>query len=184
MHCTGYGHQASLTAGTIFHGTRSPLRLWFQAMRWVTAQKNGASARRLQRILGLGSYENGLDVASQAAGGDGPARAALYARVSTREQTVANQERELRQWAERLGLEVVAVYSDTMSGARSDRASLAVSAQTAATSKPSRSAQPRSSRSLHRLRDLSPALARCPPAPDVLEVRRAEGGDASSRSEK
>ena len=57
MHCKGCGHQASITAGTIFHGTRSSLRLWFQAMWWVTAQKNGASALGLQRILGLGSYE-------------------------------------------------------------------------------------------------------------------------------
>jgi DNA invertase Pin-like site-specific DNA recombinase len=45
--------------------------------------------------------------------------------VSTKEQTTENQERELRQWAERLGFEVVAVYADTMSGARSDRAALA-----------------------------------------------------------
>ena len=52
-------------------------------------------------------------------------RAALYLRVSTRDQSVENQERELRQWAGRLGLEVVAVYADTMSGARSDRAALA-----------------------------------------------------------
>ena len=42
---------------------------------------------------------------------------------STKEQTSENQEREL-QWAERLGLEVVAVYADTASGARSDRAAL------------------------------------------------------------
>jgi len=57
MHCRECGHQASITAGTIFHGTRSSLRVWFQAMWWVTAQKNGASALGLQRILGLGSYE-------------------------------------------------------------------------------------------------------------------------------
>ena len=57
MHCKGCGHQSSITAGTIFHGTRSALRQWFQAMWWVTAQKNGASALGLQRILGLGSYE-------------------------------------------------------------------------------------------------------------------------------
>jgi transposase-like protein len=57
MHCKGCGHQTSITAGTIFHGTRSSLRWWFQAMWWVTAQKNGASALGLQRILGLGSYE-------------------------------------------------------------------------------------------------------------------------------
>lgn len=57
MHCKGCGHQVSITAGTIFHGTRSPLRLWFQAMWWVPTQKNGASALGLQRVLGLGSYE-------------------------------------------------------------------------------------------------------------------------------
>ena len=57
MHCKECGHQASITAGTIFQGTRSPLRQWFRAMWWVTAQKNGASALGLQRILGIGSYE-------------------------------------------------------------------------------------------------------------------------------
>jgi len=46
-----------LTAGTIFEGTRKPLRLWFQAMWYVTSQKFGASALRLQRVLGLGSYQ-------------------------------------------------------------------------------------------------------------------------------
>lgn len=48
------GQQTSVTAGTIFHRTRKPLRLWFQVMWWVTGQKNGASALGLQRILGLG----------------------------------------------------------------------------------------------------------------------------------
>lgn len=56
MHCKKCGHQASVTAGTIFHRTRKPLRLWFQVMWWVTAQKIGASAVGLQRVLGLGSY--------------------------------------------------------------------------------------------------------------------------------
>jgi transposase-like protein len=31
--------------------------MWFWAIWWVTSQKNGASAKGLQRILGLGSYE-------------------------------------------------------------------------------------------------------------------------------
>lgn len=57
MHCTKCGHQSSVTAGTIFHRTRKPLRLWFQVMWWVTGQKNGASALGLQRILGLHSYQ-------------------------------------------------------------------------------------------------------------------------------
>ena len=30
---------------------------WFRAIWWVTSQKNGASAKGLQRILGLGSYK-------------------------------------------------------------------------------------------------------------------------------
>ena len=73
MHCKGCGRQVSVTAGTIFHGTRSSLRLWFQAMWWVTAQKNGASALGLQRILGLGQLRDGLDLAPQAPSSDGPA---------------------------------------------------------------------------------------------------------------
>jgi DNA invertase Pin-like site-specific DNA recombinase len=52
-------------------------------------------------------------------------RAALYLRVSNREQTVENQERELRAWAERLGLERIVVYSETASGAKTERAQLA-----------------------------------------------------------
>jgi predicted short-subunit dehydrogenase-like oxidoreductase (DUF2520 family) len=39
-------------------------------------------------------------------------RAVLYLRVSTLDQTTANQERELRQVAERAGWEVVHVYKD------------------------------------------------------------------------
>lgn len=54
--CKACGHQASLTAGTIFQDARKPLTLWFRAMWWVTSQKNGASALGLQRVLGLGSY--------------------------------------------------------------------------------------------------------------------------------
>jgi transposase-like protein len=56
MHCRKCDHQASVTAGTVFHRTRKPLRLWFQVMWWVTGQKNGASAIGLQRVLGVGSY--------------------------------------------------------------------------------------------------------------------------------
>jgi transposase-like protein/Zn ribbon nucleic-acid-binding protein len=56
LECVECGHQASATAGTIFQDTRSPLRLWFRAMWWVTAQKSGASALGLQRVLGLKNY--------------------------------------------------------------------------------------------------------------------------------
>jgi transposase-like protein len=54
--CRGCGYQASITAGTLFHDTHKPLRLWFEAMWHVTSQKSGVSALGLQRVLGLGSY--------------------------------------------------------------------------------------------------------------------------------
>src|SRR5262249_36480458 len=46
-------------------------------------------------------------------------RAVLYLRVSTLDQTTANQERELREIAGRIGCEIVKVYKDHgISGAR------------------------------------------------------------------
>ena len=54
---SGMPGATSLTAGTVFEGTRKPLRMWFLAMWFVTSQKNGVSALGLQRVLGLGSYE-------------------------------------------------------------------------------------------------------------------------------
>jgi len=51
--CAGCGHQESVTAGTLFHQTRKPLRLWFRAITlWVTS-KRGLSAKELSRQLGL-----------------------------------------------------------------------------------------------------------------------------------
>jgi transposase-like protein len=55
-HCVECGFETSVIAGTIFQDTRKPLRLWFQAMWYVTSQKQGMSALGLQRVLGLGSY--------------------------------------------------------------------------------------------------------------------------------
>jgi len=57
IHCSSCGHQASITGGTIFHGTRKPLLLWFHIMWWVVAQKTGASAYNLMDFMGFGSYE-------------------------------------------------------------------------------------------------------------------------------
>lgn len=54
--CRQCGRKTSVTAGTLFHDTRSPLRIWFQAIWYVVGQKYGASALGLQRLLGLGSY--------------------------------------------------------------------------------------------------------------------------------
>lgn len=56
-HCQECGTQTSVTAGTMFHRTRKPLKLWFRAMWHITSQKYGANALGLQRVLGLGSYQ-------------------------------------------------------------------------------------------------------------------------------
>jgi len=55
--CAGCGHQVSVTAGTVFQDTRTPLTVWFRAMWWMTSQKNGVSALGLQQVLGWGSYQ-------------------------------------------------------------------------------------------------------------------------------
>ena len=41
--CAVCGRQASATAETIFHRTRTPLRLWFAAAWQLTSQKHGVS---------------------------------------------------------------------------------------------------------------------------------------------
>lgn len=55
--CSACRHDTSVTAGTIFAGTRTPLSSWFAAVWYVVNQKQGVSALGLQRVLGLGSYE-------------------------------------------------------------------------------------------------------------------------------
>jgi transposase-like protein len=55
--CRACGHQTTVTAGTLFQGTRTPLRQWFAAAWHVATAEQGVSARQLARELGLGSYE-------------------------------------------------------------------------------------------------------------------------------
>ena len=55
--CRQCGHQATVTAGTIFDKTRTPLTVWLAAAWYITSQKQGVSALGLQRVLGLGSYQ-------------------------------------------------------------------------------------------------------------------------------
>ena len=55
--CPSCKHQTSVTAGTIFDKTRTPLKVWLAAAWYITNQKHGVSALGLQRVLGLGSYQ-------------------------------------------------------------------------------------------------------------------------------
>lgn len=55
--CRICSHQSTVTAGTIFDKTRTPLRVWLAGAWYLTNQKHGVSALGLQRVLGLGGYE-------------------------------------------------------------------------------------------------------------------------------
>ena len=55
--CRSCGRQSTVTAGTIFDKTRTPLRVWLAGAWYLTNQKHGVSALGLQRVLGLGGYE-------------------------------------------------------------------------------------------------------------------------------
>ena len=55
--CRGCGYQASVTAGTIFHKTRTPLRYWFWMIFLMSRQKGGVSMLGLQKMLKMSSYQ-------------------------------------------------------------------------------------------------------------------------------
>src|SRR6202167_5574745 len=54
--CAGCHGRTSVTAGTIFDRTRTPLTVWFTACWLFATQKDGISAQSLQRSLEIGSY--------------------------------------------------------------------------------------------------------------------------------
>ncbi|MGH7745806.1 MAG: IS1595 family transposase [Candidatus Dormibacteria bacterium] len=55
--CAGCDGRTSVTAGTIFDRTRTPLTVWFTACWLFATQKDGISAMSLQRALDIGSYQ-------------------------------------------------------------------------------------------------------------------------------
>lgn len=55
--CEPCRRRVSVTAGTIFQDTRTPMTVWFAAAWYVTSAKNGVSAKTLHRLLGFGSYQ-------------------------------------------------------------------------------------------------------------------------------
>ena len=55
--CRACRYQASLTAGTVLHRTRVPLRVWLLAIFFLSQHKQGISALQLQRDAGIGSYK-------------------------------------------------------------------------------------------------------------------------------
>ena len=62
--CAWCGHQISPTAGTIFHKSPTPLRLWFFAIFLMSTSKNGVAAKELERQLGV-TYKTAWRMAHQ-----------------------------------------------------------------------------------------------------------------------
>ena len=56
--CAGCHKQTSVTAGTIMHGSKLSLTVWFWAAYLMSSHSNGISALQLQKQLGLGSYKS------------------------------------------------------------------------------------------------------------------------------
>jgi transposase-like protein len=55
--CSACGDRISVTAGTIFDRTRTPLTVWFAACWHFATGKDGISALSLKRALEIGSYQ-------------------------------------------------------------------------------------------------------------------------------
>ena len=63
--CTKCHRQTSVTAGTILHGSKLDLTIWFWAAYLMATHSNGMSALQLQKQLGLGSYRSAWMLAAK-----------------------------------------------------------------------------------------------------------------------
>ena len=57
LQCARCRKQTSITAGTVMHGSKLSLSMWFRAVFLMATHSDGLSASELQRQLGLGSYK-------------------------------------------------------------------------------------------------------------------------------
>jgi hypothetical protein len=55
--CSHCGHPSSITTNTIMHGSKKPLSHWLLAIWWLAASETESSAKNLQRLLNLSSYQ-------------------------------------------------------------------------------------------------------------------------------
>ena len=56
--CARCHKQTSVRAGTVMHGSKLSLTVWFWAAYLIATHSNGMSARQLQHQLGIGSYKS------------------------------------------------------------------------------------------------------------------------------
>lgn len=55
--CAHCGHPSSITTNTIMHGSKKHLSQWLLAIWWLCANETETSAKNLQRLLKLSSYQ-------------------------------------------------------------------------------------------------------------------------------
>jgi len=63
--CKACKHQVSVTAGTVFHKTRIPLRKWFWMIFLITQSKHSYSVSGLQRLLKIKCYNTAWSMAQK-----------------------------------------------------------------------------------------------------------------------
>jgi len=108
--CVSCSHQASVTAGTVMHGTRTSLRLWFWAAYLVATHTPGISAKQLQRQLGLSRYETAwLMLHKLRRAMVAPQRDPLTGEVEIDEGFVGGRDPQRRSGRDRVGKRLVVV---------------------------------------------------------------------------
>src|SRR5258708_8752753 len=55
--CSGCHRQTSVTAGTVMHRSKVPLRTWFEAIHQLASHSNVISAEQAQAQFGIRSYK-------------------------------------------------------------------------------------------------------------------------------
>jgi transposase-like protein len=118
--------QTSVTAGTVMHGTRTPLRTWFWAAYLVATHHPGISAKQLQRQLGLSRYETAwLILQKLRRAMVAPERGPLKGEVEVDEFFIGGPEEGLRGGRQR-GTKVLVGIAIEVGGAGSGRVRLQV----------------------------------------------------------
>jgi hypothetical protein len=108
--CARRHHQASVTAGTVMHGTHTALRLWFWAAYLVATHMPGISAKQLQRQLGLSRYETAwLMLQKLRRGMVAPERDPLRDEIEIDEGFVGGVDSQRRSGRDRVGKQLVVV---------------------------------------------------------------------------
>ncbi len=124
--CSGCRYQISVTAGTVMHRSRMPLRHWFWAAYLVATHTPGFSAVQLQRQLGLRRYETAWTMLQKLRRAMvRPERDRIFGTVEVDETYVGGVERGRRSGRKRDSSKAIVVAAVEVRGRGSGRIRLA-----------------------------------------------------------